>query len=112
MRVCPVCKHENTFGALVCANCYSLLVEVKHRPLESTIQNTSSDLPKPKPGKRLLRDSGLLGGNTVALLIDGFENPLILQISEQAVLGRYVADNGMQPRVDLTPYGAFQTGIS
>src|SRR5262249_3971082 len=58
------------------------------------------------------RDSGLLTEHAIAFLVDGFEEPLLLELSEQAVLGRYVADAGMQPRVDLSPYGAFEAGIS
>src|SRR5262249_18036910 len=112
MSICPVCKYENAFGALICANCYRLLVEVRHGSLDSTLQQPSLNLPKTKPAKRLLRDSGLLTEHTLAFLVDGFEEPLLLELSEQAVLGRYVADAGMQPRVDLSPYGAFETGIS
>jgi pSer/pThr/pTyr-binding forkhead associated (FHA) protein len=57
-------------------------------------------------------DVTALEPGTVALYIEDNPTPLILQIGRQAILGRYTPRSVSQPRVDLTPYGAFDKGIS
>ena len=36
----------------------------------------------------------------------------MVQVAQQAILGRYTPSSATQPRIDLTPYGAYDKGIS
>jgi pSer/pThr/pTyr-binding forkhead associated (FHA) protein len=114
---CPVCGHENLAGALICAKCYSMLVNANI--FDST--TVFPDFTPPKPPTGSLAKEGApeagpkvapLEPGTVALYIEDNPTPLILQIGRQAILGRYSPRSVSQPRVDLTPYGAFDKGIS
>jgi pSer/pThr/pTyr-binding forkhead associated (FHA) protein len=48
----------------------------------------------------------------VALYIAGNEEPLIIQVTYEAILGRYAPSSIAQPRVDLASYGAYTKGVS
>jgi pSer/pThr/pTyr-binding forkhead associated (FHA) protein len=71
-------------------------------------------LPDPKPveARQNNRVTATLGANAVALYIDNDAEPLILEVSNQAILGRYTPNSTPQPRVDLTPYRALERGVS
>jgi hypothetical protein len=50
----------------------------------------------------------------VNLHMAGFTEPYTIQMhmDTQAVLGRYTPNSNTQPRIDLTPYRAFDKGVS
>lgn len=64
----------------------------------------------PKPART--RQTGMLGANSISLFVGESDEPLILEVTNQAILGRYVPNSSTQPRVDLTPYGAVEKGVS
>jgi hypothetical protein len=70
----------------------------------------------PDPGVLALspktRRVASLRSNSIALFVDNSDEPLILEVTNQAVLGRYVPNSPAQPRVDLAPYGALEKGVS
>ena len=112
MRVCPVCSYENPHGALICAKCYHLLVEVKGDQIDSTLANvTSTADTRILPSRRPI-DTSTLSGNIVVMHFDDFDKPLVVYVSQQTILGRRTSDPTVQPRIDLTPYGAVAKGIS
>ena len=114
MSVCPVCSYNNTAGALICAVCYaSLTAPVSPEP-DTTQDRASLFLGKSNGGgpRRPLRRVDLLGPDSVALYIAGTAEPLIIQLTYEAILGRYAPSSIAQPRVDLAPYGAFTKGVS
>ncbi len=61
--------------------------------------------PIPKPAIPLSKDE-------VALYIDFNEQPRIVQLAQQLILGRYTDASQSPPRVDLSPYGAADKGVS
>ncbi len=69
---------------------------------------TPSDQPSPRRTKHI----GLLGSDAIALYINNSENPLVIDISQEAILGRFTPNSPSQPRVDLMPYGAYEKGVS
>ena len=114
MAICPVCNHENAFGALVCTKCYALLVNTSADTSTTTLDRdtlTALDQALPSP-HRTARLPGSLAPGEVAFYISGVKDPLIFKIGRQAVLGRQAADSSSQPRIDLSPYEAFQKGVS
>lgn len=74
---------------------------------------------EPEPSKHPPRTEhiGKLGPDTVALYIESKDSdtshePVIIAIKQEGLLGRYSPRNRAQPILDLTPYGAFQKGVS
>ena len=133
--ICPQCNYDNTPGSLICARCYSLLIQMDKNQPGTTVQPaipSAEQKPEtpPTPGEatlitriftpaqqqlltqRFSRFPAQLAANMVALYFDRVDEPLILQVLQQAILGRYSNDNSSQPRVDLTPYGAYERGVS
>jgi hypothetical protein len=112
--VCPVCSHQNPIGALICAECYAPLTG--SAPVEpDTTQDRASVLGGRQNGgspHRPIRHVDLLGPDSVALYIAGTEKPLNIQLTYEAILGRYSPSSIAQPRVDLAPYGAYAKGVS
>jgi hypothetical protein len=111
MPVCPACSYENSFGALICARCYALLVDMEISQSGSTMPPAAEQEPK-LPVTRLAITPELLGPHSVAFYINRSAEPLIVDIPTQAILGRNAEGGGTQPRIDLTPYGAFERGLS
>jgi pSer/pThr/pTyr-binding forkhead associated (FHA) protein len=112
MPTCPVCGHENADGALVCAQCYSLLSDV-------TISSRDSTLPRPMQASKTdvlsthpHGDPKDLEADAVALYFDYLDEPLIVRIRRHASLGRRTLDATFQPRIDLSPYEAYSKGVS
>ncbi len=113
MPNCPTCGYDNTFGALVCAKCHALLVDLKGDQYTTTLPNPLPASEEQTPAmRRAVKDTSALSADAVALYIDNADTPLIINITQQAVLGRYTPDASLRPRVDLTPYGAYTRGIS
>jgi pSer/pThr/pTyr-binding forkhead associated (FHA) protein len=116
---CPSCGHENIAGALICEKCYSLLIKVDPNAQSTTRLSggerwgTTPQLPElpDQPAIQIGR-KGPARPDAVALYVGDHDAPLILQITSQAILGRYTPHSVSQPRVDLTPYGAFDKGVS
>ncbi|HLY29221.1 MAG TPA: FHA domain-containing protein [Aggregatilineales bacterium] len=107
MNICPVCQRENPDGATICNNCFAPLGKMPVQD-EPTRDVKIQSVPKPTH----VRYMGLLSRNALAFFIDGKTEPLILEVTTQAVLGRLVPDARQQPRVDLSPYGGFEKGVS
>ena len=111
---CPKCGFENSFGSLVCSNCDTPLVNLNgpdgpNTTLTATFTILETNIPAmPQPDK----DVPALSANAVAFYIEGMFKPLILEIQRQAILGRASNDDSVQPQIDLTPYGAYEKGIS
>jgi hypothetical protein len=108
MPACPVCGYENDLNAFRCARCASPLARDK-RTTDSTIPITDKIVPAKR---HFPRQVGPLGAASIALYVDDTDEPLILEVVRQAILGRHEANSRSQPRVDLTPYRAYEKGVS
>ncbi|MCC7446207.1 MAG: FHA domain-containing protein [Anaerolineae bacterium] len=87
-------------------------------PNTTTVRFSGDNLPpeRPQPPKRT-RHVGMLGPNAVALYINNTDEPVIIQVPQQITLGRYMPTGSQaitmpQPQVDLTPYDAYNKGVS
>jgi FHA domain len=108
MPTCPACGYNNDANAINCARCSHLLSKTK-----TVTDSTIPIVDKIVPAKRLYpRQIATLGAASVALYVDDTEEPLILEVVRQAILGRHEANSRSQPRVDLTPYRAYEKGVS
>lgn len=112
MAVCSVCGFDNMFGALVCAQCYHLLAEVKFNTQTTTMPNRLVETQKQPVPEHHAVDMSMYGPNVIVMLFDSMPDPLVVYVTQQAVLGRRTTDHSIQPRIDLSPYGAYEKGIS
>jgi hypothetical protein len=94
--------------------CYASLLEPVEDTPKAALTQTGISLPNSKPAEapRANKRTPNLSVNSVALYIDHDLEPLILEISNQAILGRYTPNSTSQPRVDLTRYRAQERGVS
>lgn len=116
---CASCGHENIAGALICEKCFALLIRTDMDQPSTTLMandlmpfGTRSVEPPPEEHPVRPYRQAPTQPDSVALYVGEAEAPLILQITSQAILGRYTPHSVSQPRVDLTPYGAFDKGVS
>jgi pSer/pThr/pTyr-binding forkhead associated (FHA) protein len=68
--------------------------------------------PQPSVTPQGTRQIGRLGANYVALFIADSQQPLILELSQDTMLGRHTPGQTLRPRVDLTPFEAEEKGVS
>ncbi len=108
MPACPACGHENPVNALTCARCSALLSRPE-REAEKTIEFSENIIGAKRHAPR---STATIGGTSIALYIEESQEPLVLEVVRQAILGRYEANNRSQPRIDLTPYRAYDKGVS
>ena len=112
MPVCPVCGHENIYGALVCAKCYNLLTRVSGKEKDSTLPSATSVFgEKPTPSRRAVDTSSLSVGS-IALYFDQLDKTLVVQVGERLTLGRNGTTSPLRSLIDLTPFGALDKGVS
>ncbi len=113
METCPACGHQNPVGALICLRCSTSLVGPLADPDGTVFWKVP--LPpehEPEAGHVPAKDVPPLGEKTILFYIDTASEPLAVEVVRQATLGRHAPTNRIQPRVDLTPYGATAKGVS
>ncbi len=114
MPICPVCGHDNTYGVLICVRCFTLLTTSVSDPeapdtLATTIGNVPDEL---RAVRRVTRRFTPLVPNTIAIYVEESDTPLVIEVKDQILLGRYTVGGPSQPHVDLSPYGAYTKGVS
>jgi hypothetical protein len=108
MPACPTCGHMNAPNTLVCAKCSTVLPRPE-RDVDKTIEVSATIFtPKQYPP----RQTAPISGTSIALYIEDAQEPFVLEVVRQAILGRYEANSRSQPRIDLTPYRAYDKGVS
>ncbi|MBI5961339.1 MAG: FHA domain-containing protein [Chloroflexi bacterium] len=101
MQLCPHCGTENREGVLFCQQCGIALgpVSLSTRQLE---ENGS-----PRMGSDNLGDE-----NVLLLQINDDESPIVVQIRDEVILGRITEQADRITYVNLSVYGADQSGVS
>ena len=109
MAMCPSCGYDNTIDAVVCVKCSLPLVSKPTRLAQTTLEIPDNIV---SARRYFPKQTGTIGGTSIALYVEEGQEPVILEVVRQAILGRYEANNRSQPRVDLTPFGAYEKGVS
>jgi hypothetical protein len=99
---------------LICTQCYALLAGTTTDATTTTLDRETLERMEAEAAAthRTGRLPSSLAPGEIGLYIRGNQNPLIVQLGQQAVLGRQASEASSQPRIDLTPYGAFDKGVS
>ena len=114
MITCIHCGHENLENTILCTHCglpvESDVIDPSLQARESAtrrLDGTSQSSAFPRWG------TARLGTERKLLLhIRGHDAPLLVELMENMVLGRYDIDTGEAPEVDLEAYGAQELGVS
>ncbi len=112
MIVCPNCKHQEPSGALFCGNCGSELTYSETPDATSHLSSALHSSP--------LDDSSLSfplpplqnHNAKVALRIMGNNEIIYLSGRDEFSIGRATIGQPIVPDIDLTPYQAYEAGVS
>jgi pSer/pThr/pTyr-binding forkhead associated (FHA) protein len=111
MIVCPACQHEEVVGTLFCSECGARLTDIEETPSNTAIyawansqQEESSPPanPDPPPKPTAVISIKILEADQVLPLIGG----------EEYTLGRISGNQPILPDIDLTPFNAYEGGVS
>ncbi len=112
MIICSNCKHQEVDGAIFCSDCGAQLSRPEDK---SPTQKIELDDPPLDTLHTAPIDQGSLAfkGNTW-LSLHILESGQILPVSDKTeiTLGRVSANQPIMPDIDLTPYNAFDHGVS
>ena len=108
MFTCGECGFDNPNGVLFCAKCGAELVQPAEPDSETFRIEVANDiLHQPRWGTARLGES-----HRLFLHIRGYSQPLIVELKERLVVGRFDPDHGEQPDVLLDEFSAQQQGVS
>jgi Ca-activated chloride channel family protein len=106
-RRCPDCQHEEYLGALFCSQCGSMLA-----PGELS-EAASTRYDKPSAAFRLTKFApGDLSQAYIELYLVEADQSISLYGRADTTLGRADPDQSILPDIDLSPFRAFETGVS
>lgn len=115
MILCPNCMYKNLVGALFCSECGTQLVFREGKPTSTftssplSAQETSGEYRVESP--ILASDESIsMSGISLDLMKSGELIHLINR--EEVTLGRVSEGQPVIPDIDLTPFEAFETGVS
>ncbi len=103
MIICPTCGQEEYYGTLFCRECGTPLFESG---------NTTQNLPTTAPETQILQDPSLVAREPVAGVILQLPQgeTLTLRGTGEWTLGRRSPNSAAD--IDLTPYQAYEHGVS
>ena len=114
MVTCMHCGHDNPENTVLCTHCglpvESDLIDPSLQSREGAtrrLDSMSQSSAFPRWG------TARLGTERKLLLhIRGHDTPLLIELIESMILGRYDTDTGETPDIDLEEYGAQDMGVS
>lgn len=110
MIVCSNCKHANLAGAVFCAECGAQLAGEDFLRTQTITQNGGGEA-KPAPADETYQSfDGGESWATLHLLDTGQVLPLSAR--NEFTIGRVSAGQPIMPDIDLSPYRAYDAGVS
>ena len=107
MVKCESCGYENLPGEMICVGCGALLTDGSKDGETRHLEDTPNEANFPRWGTaRLGYERKLL------LYVRGYDQPLVVPLADEIVLGRYDTTTGETPDVDLNDFGAEEEGVS
>jgi pSer/pThr/pTyr-binding forkhead associated (FHA) protein len=115
MILCPNCLHKEMVGAVFCSECGAQLVFSEGVPT-GVIPSPSKDLPSYETQEKAKWKSAPPSANVleakVSLNIVNSGETLPLKSQKEITLGRVSGGQTVIPDIDLTPYKAYEGGVS
>lgn len=107
MIICPNCKHEELDGAIFCSECGMELVKLEGQKTQSISPDTDDLGTAPITGQVVE-----VGNVWVSLHLLDSGQILSVADRDEFTLGRVSENQPIMPDIDLTPYQAFDHGVS
>jgi len=115
MIACPSCHHEELYGALFCSECGTQLTYQNPSPPETAVypDNEESKGLQPSEDELLIKTYPPTSADA-RVAIKLMNNGLILPLDSglEFTLGRVSGNQPILPDIDLTPYQAYESGVS
>jgi len=111
MIICPSCQHKEIPGALFCSQCGAQLVTASDPDLQKDPMTETGSNTKGKPDLKSTSPMMSAGARISLHLV---ESGQILPLAErnEFSLGRVAEGQPIMPDIDLTPYKAYENGVS
>jgi hypothetical protein len=107
MRVCPTCKYSNFEGVLFCEDCGSPLAGVPSTTTQAL------DITEASEGKQTWGTARFTETSAIVIHFrDSEAAPVMLKPQDETTMGRYDGTSPNVPTLDLTPFGAYEKGVS
>lgn len=113
MILCPKCQHEELVGTLYCSECGAELFHLDVSPPKTVLYGTES-----RPGAGTIPEPGsnpfpqVKSTALVFFKILETGQTIPLEDGDEFTLGRISGSQPILPDIDLTPYKAYEGGVS
>lgn len=107
-KFCPLCKHKNNIDATVCEFCGALFSAEHTTSYVTEKVVVPEEIPIPEP--RTKTDE-LIPEGSIALFLVDHPKPIAIVDKDIVILGRKTEET-VEEYVDLTPFGAYEAGVS
>ena len=109
MITCPTCQHPEVEGALFCSECGAQLVSIQNL----STRNFQIDEEMPNVGSsKAINSVEFSSSDKISLqILDGGQFISLAERKEFTV-GRVSDGQSVMPDIDLTPYSAYENGVS
>lgn len=109
MITCPTCQHSEVEGALFCSECGAQLISIQNIATQNfQIEEEDHDLGDVKP----VREAAYNESDTLSLQVLEGGQFLPLSNRNEFTIGRVSEGQTVMPDIDLTPYNAYENGVS
>ena len=109
MIICPTCQHSEVEGALFCSECGAQLISMQNIATQNfQIEEEDHDLGNVKP----VRETAYNETDTISLQVLEGGQFLPLSNRKEFTIGRVSEGQTVMPDIDLTPYNAYENGVS
>ncbi len=112
MIVCPNCQHQEYTGALFCSKCGAQFVQPRGAGSTTAIYTSIPDTATQIETPAFPTPPSEINDARVALSVIDSDEAIFLHSSEEFSLGRATAGQPIVPDIDLSPFNAYETGVS
>lgn len=116
MILCHNCLHKEMVGALFCSECGAQLIFDEGIPTSTIKQSSTKDFVpttrEPKAQEAVPQPTPVPPKGKVTLNIVNYDEILELTSFDELTLGRVSEGQPVLPDIDLSPYKAYEAGVS
>jgi hypothetical protein len=113
--LCPMCRQEELVGSLYCSECGAELFHLDVSPPKTVLygsENRPGSGTAPQPASESIPFFQARATAQVFLRILETGQTIPLEDGEEFTLGRISGSQPILPDIDLTPYKAYESGVS
>ena len=112
MILCPNCQHHELTGALYCSKCGRQIVDVTDDSTQTAKYSREDILLTDGVSTAAVPSPNIENLEGLSLFLLRTEHIIRLTGQKEYSIGRAVENQPVVPDVDLTPYGAYDSGVS